>query len=219
MDDFNQRMAEALVVEPLRKLNQSLEASQRVEISAHLGPVLYFAMIGLGFLLVEIAVLQRYFTFLGHPTYALSVVLFSLLLSSGLGSSLSPRVSDPRVPLGLILFLGLATAFGVPPLLQGLQGLGLWARFGVGAALVAPLGLCMGMMFPMGVRKLREEGLVDLVPWLWCVNGIAGVMASAGGMLLAVSHGYTVTLLVGCGCYLMVGIAAMRPWGTKLAAA
>lgn len=208
-----------LMLEPLQRYNASLPEAERTQLRAHLPAVTYFAMIGLGFLFVEVAILQRYMTFLGHPTYAMSVVLFSLLLSSGAGASMSDWLSDPaRIvwPLGALL-VGIAlTAFAVPPLLVGLHHLDLAVRMVVAIALVVPLGLCMGMMFPLGVRMLHRDGVAHLLPWLWSVNGIFGVMASVVGIIVAMSQGYTAVLGLGAVCYVGMGVAARRSWRVGL---
>jgi hypothetical protein len=211
-------VARMLILEPLQRYDAQLPTERRTRLRNHLAPVGYFAMIGLGFMLIELGILQRYLTFLGHPTYAMSVVLFSLLLSSGLGASLSERIPDPARAAGAVavLLVGVAfTALGVPTLLRLAHGLPLLARMGLAVALVVPLGVCLGAMFPLGVRMLRRDGLEHLLPWLWSVNGITGVIASMVGMMVAMSQGYTVLLLLGGACYVPVALAARRSWALE----
>ncbi len=203
-----------LTIRPLERYNRDLPEAEMIHVREHLGPMLYFAGIGLGFMLVEVGILQRYLTFLGHPTYAMSVVLFSVLLSSGIGSAVSARMETKKVAplLVVLLVLVLATAFAVPPLLRSAHSLELIARMALAAALVIPLGLCMGMIFPLGVRQLGESKLDRLVPWVWAVNGLAGVIGSVFGMLIAMLWGYTAVLLLGALAYAATAVASRRAW-------
>jgi hypothetical protein len=158
---------------------------------------IYFAAVGASFMAVELALLQRYIVFLGHPSYALSVVLFSLLLSTAVGS-LTTR-SRPRwttAAFGLLLVALACTAFVVPSLLTTWQPAPLAQRIAVAAALVMPLGVCMGAACPSGIRALELQGRERQIPWMWAVNGLAGTFASVAGMFLAMSAGYT-NLLIG----------------------
>ena len=137
----------------------------------------YFALIGLGFLLAEIPLIQRFILFLGYPAYALTAVLFSLLLFSGLGSYMSVRL-----PLNIILGALVLTLFLVPTLLpiifQWALGAPLWARLGMTVALLAPLGFLMGIAAAGGIRwMMANHGDPLLVPWIWAVNGAASVIA------------------------------------------
>jgi hypothetical protein len=159
----------------------------------------YFGLLGLGFLLVEMPLVQRFILFLGHPAYALTAVLFAILLFSGVGSVLSARV-----PLrwALAALVGLALLY--PPALDGLFSLALrlplWGRLMVAVAALAPLGVVMGMPFPLGLARLRDLAPVT-VPWAWGVNGAASVIASVLAALLALSFGFRVVLLIGAACY------------------
>src|SRR5208337_4274063 len=127
------------------------------------GPVrlLYFVAVGLGYILVEIAFIQRFVLFLGHPTYALTVVVFLLLLSSGLGSVLSRRwITRPiRVALAMafIVIVLLVYVFALPHLLEALVGLPFVAKLAISGVLLIPLGFAMGMPFPSGLRALSSD--------------------------------------------------------------
>ena len=123
-------------------------------------PLLYFVAVGLGYILVEIAFIQRFVLFLGHPTYALTVVIFLLLLSSGAGSLLSRRwLSDTRAAGSLLLLIAAIAALtpGVlPGLLSALIGLPFVVKLAVSAVVLGPLGFAMGMPFPTGLRALAS---------------------------------------------------------------
>ncbi|MBN2491099.1 MAG: hypothetical protein JXQ29_09635 [Planctomycetes bacterium] len=168
----------------------------------------YFAGLGLGFLFLEIALMQRFIVFLGNPTYALSVVLFSLLVSCGLGSALSRRVGSGRIlylipvavavyVFGLRLGIGALLAFATP----------LRILFVILA--VAPLGLLLGMAFPLGIRALshRHPGLV---PWAFAVNACFTVLGSAGAVVVALLFGFAATFLAAAGAYLLAAVALPR---------
>lgn len=169
--------------------------------------LLYFGGIGLGFMLIELALIQRYILFLGHPSYAISVVLFALLLFGGFGSFLTEKVSEAKltqvVRLALVLILAaiLLTAFVTPEWLERIAGWSWTARLITAVLLIAPLALLMGMIYPLGVRRLTEMKKQELVPWMWGINGICGVLASVLGMLLAMNVSYTAVLLTGAAAY------------------
>ncbi len=168
---------------------------------------LYFGGIGLGFMLIELALIQRYILFLGHPSYAISVVLFALLLFGGIGSFLTEKVRDSRLTqttrwaLLLILLGILLTTFATPGWLELVTSWSWLARMVMSVALIAPLALFMGMIYPLGVRRLALTKQQELVPWMWGINGICGVVASTLGMLLAMNVSYTAVLLAGAAAY------------------
>ena len=177
--------------------------------------LLYFVAVGLGYILVEIAFIQRFVLFLGHPTYALTVVVFLLLLSSGLGSLFSRNwLTDPgRVwaPLAFITSGILFYVLILPALLGTLIGLPFAAKFLVSAAVLIPLGFAMGMPFPTGLRALayaplQRKGKADAaenaVEWAWALNAGASVLGSVLAMVVAIQFGLTITLASGAAAYL-----------------
>jgi spermidine synthase len=181
--------------------------------------LLYFVAVGLGYILVEIAFIQRFVLFLGHPTYALTVVVFLLLLSSGAGSLLSRRwVAQTRrawLPLVVIAGVLLLYVFILPALLNGLVGLPFEAKLLVSAALLVPLGLAMGMPFPTGLRALaglpvpefpagaKGEVQENAVEWAWAMNAGSSVLGSVLAMVIAIQFGLNVTLACGAAAYLL----------------
>jgi len=180
--------------------------------------LIYFVGIGLGFLTLEVTLIQRFVLFLGFPTYALSVVLFALLIFTGLGSSLSARWRDPR--RGILISLSVAavlialSAYFLQPLLATLITIPFSARVAVTVALIAPVGLTLGAAMPIGLRRLtglHPSGL----PWAWGVNGIASVLAAALGVFIAINWGFAVTTLVALAFYLVaIAHAAFGRWPT-----
>jgi hypothetical protein len=180
-------------------------------------PFLYFVAVGLGYILVEIAFIQRFVLFLGHPTYALTVVIFLLMLSSGAGSLFSrlwlPRTELCWVPLIVVIGMLLAGVFFLPSRLAALVGMGFGYRLVVSGVLLVPLGFVMGMPFPTGLRALAArrapevgagQGASDnAIEWAWAMNAAASVLGSVSAMVIAIQFGLTVTLACGAGSYLL----------------
>jgi hypothetical protein len=180
-------------------------------------PLLYFVAVGLGYILVEIAFIQRFVLFLGHPTYALTVVIFLLMISSGAGSLFSrlwlPRTKLAWVPLVLVIVTILADVFFLPGRLAALVGLDFGYRLLVSGVLLVPLGFVMGMPFPTGLRALAAlpapefpsgQGASDnSVEWAWAMNAAASVLGSVLAMVIAIQFGLNVTLACGATAYLL----------------
>jgi hypothetical protein len=178
-----------------------------------LGSLVYFAAIGLGFLLLEISLIQRFVLFLGFPTYALSVVLFALLVFTGVGSQLTTRLTNPRrgLTIGLSAAVGLivVSSFALEPVLRALIDLPFTARVVVSVVLLAPVGILLGMPMPIGL--LRFQALhPGSVPYAWGVNGVASVLASVFGIVLAINFGFTVAAIVSAACYGIALVHARR---------
>jgi len=180
--------------------------------------LLYFIAVGLGYILVEIAFIQRFVLFLGHPTYALTVVVFLLLLSSGAGSLGSRKwLAEPRIWLPLLLIVAglLLYIFILPGLLNLLVGLPFVAKLLVSAVLLVPLGFAMGMPFPTGLRVLasapapefpalqKNEADENAVEWAWAMNAASSVLGSVLAMVIAIQFGLNVTLACGAVAYLL----------------
>jgi hypothetical protein len=183
-----------------------------------LGSLLFFAAIGIGFLTLEIVLIQRFVLFLGFPTYALSVVLFSLLVFTGLGSLIAGRFADQRRALlwalGISVILIAASAIGLQDLLRALIDLPFAARVAVAVAALAPFGLALGMAMPIGLRRLsglHPEG----VPWAWGINGITSVLASVLAIAVAITWGFGAATALAFACYLgALAHAALGRWPT-----
>jgi SAM-dependent methyltransferase len=177
-------------------------------------PLLYFVAVGLGYILVEIAFIQRFVLFLGHPTYALTVVVFLLLLSSGIGSLAARRwLADPRrvrwVLAGITAGL-VALVFLLPRVLGAWIGLPFPAKLAVSALLLVPVGFAMGMPFPTGLRQVAARGQGG-VEWAWAMNAGASVLGSAVAMAVAIHFGIGATLASGAAAYL-VAAGLSRSW-------
>jgi MFS family permease len=165
------------------------------------GFLLYFLFIGAGYILIEVALIQKFVLFLGHPTYALTVVIFSMLVSSGLGSFASRRLiggNEGRLIKALgsaaLLVALLGTVLG--PMLTALVGLPVALKMAIAVALIAPLGFVMGMPFPVGLQRL-EQWHAPSVRWAWSLNAASSVLGSVGALVCAVYLGLVQTLIVG----------------------
>ncbi len=181
----------------------------------------YFIAVGLGYILVEITFIQRFVLFLGHPTYALTVVIFLLMLSSGAGSMVSRRcLSRPtrvRIPLAAIVVALLVYVGVLQALLSSLVGLPFFLKLIVSAFVLIPLGFAMGMPFPTGLRwlagdKVEAEDVAigpagetsqrNAVEWAWAMNAAASVLGSVLAIVIAIHLGLNLTLTCGALAYL-----------------
>jgi len=182
--------------------------------SGHSLRVLYFIAIGLGYIMVEIAFIQRFVLFLGYPTYALTVVVFLMLLSSGAGSVVSRRwFSEPtRVSLALAFIVAalLIYVFALPRLLEAMIGLPFAAKLLMSALLLVPLGFAMGMPFPSGLRALTSSESSHpshprhgAVEWAWAMNAASSVLGSVLAIVIAIQFGLTAALACGAAAYVM----------------
>ncbi len=170
--------------------------------------LLYFGLLGFAFLFVEIPLLQRFILYLGQPAYAFTIVLFSLLFFSGLGSRWSDRI-PLRLSLATLVVLILIAPLLLPRFFAWTLGLPLTIRLGLTALLLSPLGLLMGIPFPAGIRLMKREQAKSPedeaqdggIPWVWAVNGAASVVASILSALLALTFGFSWVLRLGALCY------------------
>jgi hypothetical protein len=177
----------------------------------------FFAAIGFGFMLVEISQMQRLNVFLGHPNYGLSVVLFILLLASSIGSFLTRKVDPVRgvSPLWPGALLPVLALFGAatPLVIRHFQAAATPLRIAVAGGLLFPIGLFMGMPFPLGM-KLASARSAALTPWLWGINGAASVFASVAAMVISLGFSITASFWTGFGCYAVAFVVfwiALRP--------
>jgi hypothetical protein len=168
----------------------------------------YFATLGLGFLLIEIAFVQKFILLLQHPVYAAAVVLASFLLAAGAGSALAQRFAGSlrarqaasHAVLGIVL-LGCAYLLLLDPVISVAADWPLTARLALAVTLIAPLGFCMGMPFPLGLAALAI-GRPRLTPWAWGINGCASVASAVLATLIAIHFGFSRVILVALLCYL-----------------
>jgi len=177
--------------------------------------LLYFLCIGAGYILIEVALIQKFVLFLGQPSYALTVVIFSMLVSSGIGSYASRRLlgeEEARLRQVLVLVAVLVAALAILTsfLLTAAVGLPIALKVAMTIVMIAPPGFFMGMPFPTGLRRL-EEWHPPSVRWAWALNAAASVLGSVTALVCAIYMGLLQTLLAGGLLYL----AALATWSRR----
>jgi hypothetical protein len=176
----------------------------------------YFGALGAGFMLLEVALLQRFVLLLGHPVYSLTVTLFSLLLGTGLGSLLSRRVGIERVrratvrALVAVALVAILAALGLARLVDLAMPWPLAVRIVAAAAVLIPFGVLLGTALPGGMRLL-ETARPEIVAWGWGMNGAFSVIGATLAIFIAMNWGFSATLSIGALTYLVA--AAALPGG------
>lgn len=180
---------------------------RRVSDGMKVKPVVYFGCLGLGFIVIEIVMVQRLILLLGYPVYALAVVLFSILFWSSIGSLITSRVPDDRLArvarlaLGAVILITFCYVLILPGLIGALASRPGWVRIALAVATLLPLGLALGMPMPLGLRMLNKSS-PSIVPWGWGINGTTSVLGSVLSIILAMNIGFGRSLMFGCGVYL-----------------
>jgi hypothetical protein len=199
--------AALLILTPLLRLRKGLQHVPRRS-----GYVLYFVALGLGFIFLEISFIQRFVLYLGYPTYALSVVLFSLLCFTGVGSFLSGRIRVPHeraLPVLLATLVAVAITYlvALSPIFTATLGVALPVRIAITIALLAPLGMVLGMFFPIGIGIVAGVSR-QFVPWAWGINGCATVVGTILAVIVAITWDFRGVTLLALAIY-ATGVAAM----------
>jgi hypothetical protein len=178
--------------------------------------IVLFSMLGFGFMLIEISLIQRFALFLGHPVLSMALLLFGLLGSAGLGSMLSGRLASNKINLmisvtslsAVILLLGYI--FFLPLVFERLLGWNLTLRLLFTVLMLSPLGLSVGFPFPLGLKGLRKMGMETYIPWMWGVNGASSVLGSVIAIVVAIRFGFTPVLLLSAFCYFIIFLIFLR---------
>jgi len=184
------------------------------------GVIAYYGCLGLGYMMAEVWLIQRFSYFLADPVFANAIIITVLLVSSGFGSLATGAVKIPRAALirwavGGIVALAVVYLVGLTPLLRALLGLPLPVKALAAVIVVAPMGLCLGIPFPSGLSAL-SEGRREILPWAWGVNGALSVTGSVLTRLVSMSAGFTVVLACVAALYLAAGL--LSPANTDRAA-
>ncbi|MCZ6716997.1 MAG: SAM-dependent methyltransferase [Gammaproteobacteria bacterium] len=176
----------------------------------------YFFILGLAFMFVEMAFIQKFILFLGHPLYSVAIVLSGFLVFAGLGSGYSQklvrRYKDRRLSLVAfavtgILSIALVYLFLLPELFDRFIGQRDVIKILIALILIAPLAFCMGMPFPIALGEVARNA-PDFIPWAWGINGYASVVSASLGTLLAIEFGFTVVILSALGLYTLAAVVA-----------
>ncbi len=179
---------------------------------AALAPAAYFVCLGLGFLMLEVLVLQKSILVVGHPTLNLSLVLCTFLLAAGMGSAASARLSTRqalRMALLLLVPVLAMVVRGLDMLHDRTVGWPLAARCASVVLVVSPCAFLMGMPFPLGIRLL-PRAMADFIPWFWGLNGVASILGSALVVACVLEAGFRVATLLPVLVYLMAAAATLR---------
>ena len=177
--------------------------------------LVYFSALGAGFMLFEVAILQRFVLLLGHPVYSLTVTLFSLLLGTGLGAALSRRVPPERlvritsIALVSVAALAVVATVVVPILIDWAIPYARPARIAIATAVLVPLGMVMGVPMPAGIRLLAARSS-EMVPWAWGMNGALSVVGATLALFRAMNWGFTATFVAAGAVYLSGAVALQR---------
>jgi hypothetical protein len=167
----------------------------------------FFSLLGISFMLVEIAFLQRFMLFLGHPTYSVLVVLFSILTFSGIGSYCTSRFpqeslkKNVKIILMIVAGVVLLYNFSLHPLFNMFLGYDIKVRIAISVLLLGVLGFFMGMPFPVGIRMVGEKNK-ELIPFCWSLNGVFSVLAAIMSVVLSMNFGFIDTICLAAVFYL-----------------
>lgn len=211
-----------LILLPLWALRRTGEPSGRRSRVA-----VYFLALGLAFLFIEIAFIQKIILFLSHPLYAVAVVLCGFLIFAGLGSGYSPRwarhierirpkpdgLAIPAAVLGIVV-IALIYLAGLPPVFRSLMVLPGILKVPIVIGFIAPLAFCMGMPFPLGLSKVAEA-MPTFIPWAWGLNGCASVISAILAAILSIHFGFTVVVVLALGLYGTAAAALWKPLGSQ----
>ena len=188
---------------------------KNADAKALLLPVIIFMGIGVGFMILEISLFQKFILYLGSPTISLSILLGSLLVGMGFGSYFSKKIFKDYSLIKIILFAGLAIIlFGIllftiiPVIFNKLLAYGLTIRAIVSIVSVFPLGFFLGIPFPTAIQMLNYENLKKYIPWMYGINGTMTVLGSVLAVIISMISGFTVSFYVGLSFYAIIFILA-----------
>jgi len=177
--------------------------------------VLYFAALGFGFILIELALLQKLILFLGNPTMTFALLLFTILLSSGIGSLISVKAVKMNTRnlifiISGIAGIGLVYIGFLTPLIHILISESFAVKAATSIGLLFPIGVLMGIPMPTGMRLVKSH-VPTFVPWVWAINGGFSVLGAICTVILSIVYGGLYVMLIGILAYL-VALAASFAW-------
>jgi Spermine/spermidine synthase domain len=169
--------------------------------------ILYFAALGVGFILIELALLQKLILLMGNPTMTFALLLFTILISSGGGSLLSSRIAKNNMRnlvfvIGGIAGLGVFYVFFLPSIIYSALAESIEIKAAISIGVLAPIGFLMGMPLPTGMRLLRVHR-PDFIPWMWAVNGAFSVLGAVLAIALGIMYGSSFAMILGVLVYLI----------------
>lgn len=194
-------LSTVFIVYPLLKLKRS-----GAQTKGAWGLLTYFFALGIGFIFVEISLIQKYILFIGYPVYSVATIIFSLLIAAGVGSYVSGRFRNPiaslKVVVICILIMTAMQIFVIPILFKHLLYLSFEMRLALSILFILPAGFFMGMPFPIGLSWVAKNHS-SFVPWAWGMNGYATVIGSVLSVILALNFGFHFVLLTASAVYVL----------------
>jgi len=178
----------------------------------NLRPTLYFGLLGMGFMMVQIPLIQKFILYLGHPAPAFSYTLAAMLIGCGIGGYLSKYKLFNKVLGGIYLPPLLAAVIIVLVLLslnavfQMTAGLGIAYRILIASLIAAGTGFFMGMPFPRGLSLVAENNRTDIIPLMWGINGVMSVAGSVISIILSMTFGFFAALIGGALIYVIIAL-------------
>lgn len=173
--------------------------------------LIYFSLLGMAFMLIEISFLQKFMIFLGYPIYSITVVIFSLLIFAGIGSFLTTKIIQDKLKsylrIILLVIIGIVFCYNLSlyPLFNKLLGTGIKIRILISIFLLSIMGIFMGMPFPVGIRLLGLK-YKELIPFCWSLNGVFSVIGSIFAVILAMNIGFMKTIFLATSLYFIAFI-------------
>jgi len=206
-----------LVLLPLSRIKRIWPAGTGPRMGA------YFLLLGLAFLFIEMAFIQKFILFLSHPLYSVAVVLSGFLVFAGLGSVLSERLagklegndcSPVAIAVGGIALFAIVYVILLPLVFQRCIGFSDPVKIVISVVLIAPLASSMGMPFPLGLRYVAATA-PNFIPWAWGINGFASVISAVLATLLAIEFGFVFVILVALVLYAIAALIFVSPTGPR----
>ncbi len=181
---------------------------------------IFFTAIGIGYIVIELALFQKVVFYLGDPSRTLALLLAALLAGSGVGSFISRSSTGKSAELGGLVSAAtiLVVLVGVAPLFSALHNSGYAVQRSAAAVILFFQGIPLGLMFPIGLRVVEDRLSTSAIPWMWAVNGASSVVGSALAIMIAMSMGYSWSLLFGAFCYLAAALAMRSVLGRSATA-
>ena len=191
----------------MRRTREEEEAGSKISELRIATVIPYFAALGLGFILIELALLQKLILLMGNPTMTFALLLFTLLISSGSGSLISSRIAKNNMKnlifvIGGIAALGISYVLFLPPIIYSTIAESIEVKAAVSIAILAPIGFLMGMPLPTGMRLLKVHR-PDYIPWMWAINGAFSVLGAVLAIALGIMYGSSLAMILGILIYLI----------------
>lgn len=178
----------------------------------NLKPSVYFGLLGIGFMMIEVPLIQKFILYLGHPSLAFTYVLAALLVGCGFGGYFSSyklfnkTAKHFYLPPIMVALVNIILLLSLKFIFKSTSTFDLTGRIIIASLIVLLQGFFMGMPFPRGIKMIGERGKADIVPVMWGINGVTSVIGSVLSIILSMSIGFTGALIVGAAVYLIVSL-------------